>query len=196
MKKLFLLFISLINIHTFISPLSSNEDSCSEGQTEPRMIPFYEAPYLVRKIWNGDLKAVIEYIENHIASLEMPHFGNTPLTVAVIDCDENLDIVKYLLSKGAKVNVTSQNNQTLLQQACTLEHLKLKPSFELIRLLLDHGADIYQKGHKNLNILEYLESNIKFWRDFPNYHRGYTEIYDFIKAYERDHLATMMGSSR
>lgn len=154
---------------------------------------------IIQKILKNNLKEVIEYFETYPFTIENRDLisCNTPLAVAVTNCKDNdLSVVEYLLSKKANINVLGHEKYTILQEACYIPYLSPKPRFRLILLLLDYGADIYQKGCENLNILEYLESRIKMWRDCPNLHKAYIDIYNFIKEYERDQAASMMDASR
>lgn len=61
----------------------------------------------------------------------------------------NLDMTKYLLSKGAKVNARTKNNETALLWACA----NVEP--EVVPILLEHGADpnIESEGDTPLKLM-------------------------------------------
>lgn len=48
----------------------------------------------------------------------------------------HLDIVKLLITHGAKVNTTTRTNSTPLRAACFDGHL------EIVKYLVQHGADV------------------------------------------------------
>jgi hypothetical protein len=71
-------------------------------------------------------------------------FGTTPLHEATFISDEkigrNIDIIRLLLDKNANVNAAYYDGLTVLYWAGQLRH---PDDQELIRLLLDRGADLY-----------------------------------------------------
>lgn len=81
----------------------------------------------------GNLEAVKYLIEEHNLYLETKdYFGNTPLMLAIKA--NNLEIVNYLISKGADVN-TGDKRYSALQQACYMNKLGMAES------LLKAGAN-------------------------------------------------------
>ena len=84
-----------------------------------------------------------------------------------------LEIAKYLIQKGADVNVLDEDNLTPLHHAVEVGHL------DMIKLLIEHGADLDIKGsndewtalheasqHTRLDILQLLVKNgAKFTRE-------------------------------
>ncbi|OQB68781.1 MAG: Phosphocholine transferase AnkX [Spirochaetes bacterium ADurb.Bin133] len=88
---------------------------------------------------NGLLKTDVD-VNNTSGS----SWGYTPLCYAVYL--KNIDIARLLIESGANVNKISINGETPLKIACSA--YKLPPIDDMVKLLLDNGADlnIYDKG--------------------------------------------------
>ena len=71
-----------------------------------------------------------------------------------------LDIVKYLVTKGANVNAKSGNNSC----GRSALHLAVENGFtEIVEYLVEHGADVFQQGNDGLTAKAILEGEDKTW---------------------------------
>lgn len=92
------------------------------------------------------------------------YLGMTALSLASIEY-ENLEMIKYLLEKGADINVKNEDGSTALMTASMYGNL------EIIKYLIENGADINSKDNDdstaliyaskwgNLETVEYLVKN-------------------------------------
>ncbi|KAK7895539.1 hypothetical protein WMY93_020864 [Mugilogobius chulae] len=94
-----------------------------------------------------DVKALLVTVEDVNRILEC---GRMPLHVAA-DFGQD-EVVKYLLSKGAKVNAQDKHGITPLLAACYEEHVSC------VKILLAEGADKTLKGPDGKNAFESAES--------------------------------------
>jgi len=86
----------------------------------------------------GDLAAIKEFIGNSISSInEEDDHGWTPLHYAATRGD--FETVKYLLARGADVNVKENMGYTPLINAAALGQ------YEVVKYLVEHGADLNVK---------------------------------------------------
>jgi ankyrin repeat protein len=89
------------------------------------------------------------------------------LTYAVLHKD--LDIIKFLLDKGANVNAKDSNGRTPIHMAFMNDQI---PPFDIIKLLIENGADLHVRDNKgntpfhvacifldDVNIINYLIDN-------------------------------------
>ncbi len=90
-----------------------------------------------KAINKNDIKTVKELVEKGIDLETYNKYGVTLLMTAV--GIQNKEIVLYLLSKGAKVNGRSKdNNSTPLLEAAQ------NGNYEIAKILIDNGADIHK----------------------------------------------------
>lgn len=135
---------------------------CNKGKDEVSMLVAAKtlgATPLVIACRNGHYDVAEYLIERCHADLEQPGSvmfdgetieGAPPLWCAA--AAGHLDIVKLLISHGAKVNTTTRTNSTPLRAACFDGHL------EIVKYLVQHGADIEvanRHGHTCLMIACY-----------------------------------------
>ncbi|XP_050306187.1 protein fem-1 homolog CG6966 isoform X2 [Anthonomus grandis grandis] len=143
---------------------------CNKGKDEVSMLVAAKtsgATPLVIACRNGHYDVAEYLIEKCQADIEQPgsvNFdgetieGAPPLWCAA--AAGHVDIVKLLVSHGAKVNTTTRTNSTPLRAACFDGHL------EIVKYLVQHGADIEianKHGHTCLMIACY-KGNIKIVR--------------------------------
>jgi len=84
--------------------------------------------------------------------------GWTPLIVAIFN--NNIDIVKTLLSNGADISISNFKGTTILMYAMSayLQH----NDDEIIRLILGLDIDVFQEDYANKNVFDYcIENNEK-----------------------------------
>jgi cytohesin len=75
------------------------------------------------------------------ANIEMTNkYEKTPLLAMIENGKHYLDMIKFLLSRGANVEARDEDNNTPLINAA------LKSDANIMRVLLDHGADINATG--------------------------------------------------
>ena len=81
--------------------------------------------------------------------------GSSVLIYAVGD-GQNLEMVEYLISKGADVNYVSKTQKSALLWACDIG------SFELAKCLIDNGADVCQHDEDRESCLMYAAKRGNF----------------------------------
>jgi ankyrin repeat protein len=99
----------------------------------------------IHAIKSGKIEFVKFYADNNPEVLKFENPWQNPLFVA---CDErqrksNIEIVKYLLSKGVPVNNEKKEYNSPLHLAC------LYNEAEIVELLLANGADVNARGESN-----------------------------------------------
>lgn len=100
---------------------------------------------LIKSIENGDLESVKECLKNGADVNARQESGATPLVYA---CENyldngnlaNLELVRFLISKGANVNLKNATNKLSTLLHCATNNL------ELTKLLIDNGADVNAKN--------------------------------------------------
>ena len=90
---------------------------------------------------NGQLNIVQDFINSGIDCDLIDEHGNTPLSYSAIS--GHLEIVQYLVEKGANINLQNTDGITafMLAFAAESEH------FEIVRYLVEKGAN-YNHGYK------------------------------------------------
>src|SRR5690606_38176768 len=76
--------------------------------------------------------------------------GETALTISVIN--GNLDIMKYLIEKGANINHKTHDGSTVLLNSISNLHHSID-NLSMIKYLVENGADINHKNNKGETIL-------------------------------------------
>lgn len=125
-----------------------------------------KADELVEAASNGDLEQVKTLIEKEgidINARETEYeIGETALIGA--STGGQLEVVKYLISKGADINIKDNDGVTALMMASAKGHL------EVVKYLIDNGADINAKAsvdttslmvasyYEHLEVVKYLIS--------------------------------------
>lgn len=95
---------------------------------------------IVKAAREGDLAEVRRLVESDRALLNVEtRYGNSALSVAV--STRNLEMVRFLLEQGADVNRQGQRRLAVLHVACQ-SGSRAAPVLVLVRLLLEHGADV------------------------------------------------------
>lgn len=89
---------------------------------------------------NSDQKKLATIItESKDVDMSLSHIHETPLTLAALNA--RIEIVRWLLSEGAKVNFQTKNGYTPLMFAVTSRSENKKDVEETIKVLLAAGAD-------------------------------------------------------
>ena len=83
--------------------------------------------------------------------------GWTPLIVAVFN--QQIEIVKILLSFGADPNATNLKGTTVLMYAKTNLMNQKKPNLELLNILIGAGSKVLSKDQFGKSVLDYCEGN-------------------------------------
>jgi ankyrin repeat protein len=95
--------------------------------------------------------------------------GMTPLFLAV-QCN-NTNVVGYLITKGADINHQNADGLTPFHFACALEdsRLKGKVRIQMLEILMQHGANIYQTTNEDMTARQLAEltghDNVVEWLD-------------------------------
>ena len=94
--------------------------------------------------------------------------GNNDVTPLILASQQGkLDVVAFLLDRGARVNDVMTDGKTALLMACKNGHI------EIVKILMTKGAD------------QSLKSSGKSPRDVANIN-GHTEIVKILDSYSRD----------
>lgn len=105
--------------------------------------------------------------------------GNTPLSSAVSFSYRNC--VKLLLKMGANPNHQDKYGDTPLHNMVNLETFSLfGPSIAIVKLLLDHGANLGIRNNKYKTALDCAKKSA-FSRD------EYKKIFEFMTAWHKEH---------
>ena len=135
----------------FIFHVTENAESAAElkRRTDEFHIDFREA--LARAIASGDLKETKKRLGNgRRINDRKPDGGSTPLSTAALH--GRLDIAKYLIERGAKVNGTNSDGNTPLHVAAFLCRT------EIVQLLLDKGGSTVTKNKRGETPVEVVSS--------------------------------------
>ena len=101
-----------------------------------------ESSALCDAVKNGDLQAVREQLTNGVdINAGDSEFGVTPLSWAVLLDDT--EIAKFLIEKGADVNMKNRDGSTPLHSAAFLGRA------EIAELLIQKGADVSPKNYRD-----------------------------------------------
>lgn len=97
---------------------------------------------LIESVMYQDMEALKSLVESGAdVNYQDPQYGTTALMLA---CNYGfIDMAKFLLDNGAKVNIQAQNGSTALSGAA-------QQSLELVKLLLDKGADVQLKTEEGI----------------------------------------------
>lgn len=109
---------------------------------------------LMQKLEQGDLEYIRDNISASNVNRPLNKLGWTPLTIACF-C-QHIEVVRYLLSIGANVNVSTLKGTTPLMYAKT-KLVGRQNGYELLDLLIESGADIMQRDFIGNDISFYIE---------------------------------------
>ncbi|HYF50618.1 MAG TPA: ankyrin repeat domain-containing protein [Planctomycetota bacterium] len=110
-------------------------------------------PKLHKACTTGDLEAVKSALASHPDLINTPdEEGSPPLNKAA--AGGHVEIVKFLLAKGADVKAKTKKGHTPLQSAMFIVPTQGKrPSVEVMKILLDAGANPNDKDEVGMTIL-------------------------------------------
>lgn len=114
-----------------------------EGHCADDLMPFPNVPLLVHacdvpKLPLPCLEAVLQHVRDvNVAD----YLGQTGLMTAA--AAENVELVRRMLSAGAKIEPCDQQGRTVLHLAV----LPLQPNPELLRMLIEAGANVASTNH-------------------------------------------------
>ena len=121
---------------------------------------------LLEAIEDVDVASVKDLLEKGANVNTTDTYGRTPLRIAVDEDENATEIVKALLEKGAKPDKVRDTNMTTpLQIAAEIGNV------EIVKALLDAGADVYVSNNHDKTPLELAE------------YEGHQEIAEIIKAH-------------
>ena len=129
-------------------PIAEPAPSVKQPSQDAPAIPpqvSYQAPG--RHIFEAARWGTVRDIEQHInngadINTPQPGTGSTPLHDAITNPYFGVEIVRYLISKGADVNVHASGGNTPLHVAAINPHADA----EILRLLIANGADVNAKN--------------------------------------------------
>lgn len=110
-------------------------------------------------------------------------FGTTPLMYASYggnDTKQRLEMVKYLISKGAKVNAKSNCGDTALIRAIFAN------DFEIVKFLIKSGADLNIKNKYGKTALDRAKDYFKLKNQNNNKIIKYLKTYSYTKTKSND----------
>jgi len=134
---------------------SSDGSCCSHDQPSTAIQALTEPP--VKDIFyccgSGDLNAVITFVEQAYTDVNsVDKEGATPLHWACLK--NNLDIAKYLVEKGAQLDVANlTEGHTPLMWACVSGNLRI------VHFLLEQSANMYKVDVRGYNALHHAIQN-------------------------------------
>jgi ankyrin repeat protein len=102
---------------------------------------------LIESVMYQDMEALKSMVESGVdVNYQDPQYGSTALMLA---CNYGfIEMAKFLLDNGAKVNIQAQNGATALTGAA-------QQSLELVKLLLDKKADVRLKTEEGNTAFTY-----------------------------------------
>ena len=112
---------------------------------------------LFKACCTGDIILVQEICRNKEYLKVRNNKGWDPLIVAVYN--NNIEIVKFLISIGANIYTENYNGTNLLMYAKDC-YLNTKDK-TLLELFINLGLDIYKRDFKNRNVLDYCSEELK-----------------------------------
>jgi len=108
----------------------------------------------IKAIEYGDLDSIIYYVDNDLGIEDQNDKGWTMLIVA--SYNQQIEIVNWLIKKGANVNHMSKNGTTVFMYAKT-KILQTK-NYNLLNILIRAGADLNIRDYKkNWTVLQYVK---------------------------------------
>jgi len=148
-------------------------------------------------IQNGTLEDVKFLVEQNGEKVNTKNDkGETPLHISANL--NNIEVVKYLISKGADVNAKDNRGDTPLHSATDGD-----PCLELIECLITNGAEIDAKGHQGftplqsglvaLNSGEVIKYLVSHGADIYYKNANGSSAIDFAKVTKQKHLLGVKG---
>jgi len=139
-------------------PVPSVKQPSQDAPAIPRPQVSYQAPG--RHIFEAARWGTVRDIEQHInngadINTPQPGTGSTPLHDAITNPYFGVEIVRYLISKGADVNVHSNGGNTPLHVAAINPYADA----EILRLLISKGADVNAKNGAGKTPLDFAAMN-------------------------------------
>lgn len=114
---------------------------------------------ILEYVKEGDLKSLkqVENLVDYIYEYETTH-GWTLLMVAAYNAQ--YDVAKYLLALGSDINARNYKGTTVIMYA--KDGMINTNDDKLFNYLLDQGANPYLKDYSGKNLLEYIDSDLKY----------------------------------
>jgi len=119
----------------------------------------------------GDLEVVQEYIE--VEKGDVNNIDKYGYTLLILAADNNrIDVVKYLIGKGADINYQDIYNRTALNYAT------LRENNDIVRFLIEANANWNLKDNLGNDFLTYLLpiNKINIIEEYPEQYQKYLTI--------------------
>ena len=122
-----------------------------ENGADPNIMNLVFKNPLYFSVKNGDFNAVKIMLENKGDATEIFDGGETLLYIIASRYEYKNDIAKLLIQHGVNINAQNRLGNTALHRAI------LRYNIDLVRILLENGADPYISNKENKNSLEHAE---------------------------------------
>ncbi|XP_066302432.1 myotrophin-like [Branchiostoma lanceolatum] len=86
----------------------------------------------------GDVMGVIKVLDSGASANAANRMGVLPMWAAVDSDAANIQVIRYLLSRGADVQIRNKNGESLLRVA------GLRGRLDVVKILTDAGADLME----------------------------------------------------
>ncbi|AGF84908.1 repeat protein [Moumouvirus goulette] len=104
---------------------------------------------------NDDCLDIIKELIKVGVNLSMNYNGLTPLGLAIEG--HNKKTIEFLIEKGANINITNENGDTILMLA--YKHSNNEKYLDIVQLLLNKGADISIKNKSGKTIFDFVRGD-------------------------------------
>ncbi|MCC6155146.1 MAG: hypothetical protein IT367_15370 [Candidatus Hydrogenedentes bacterium] len=115
-------------------------------------------------IWDGELEGVSRILDKHPSLINIPthDFGFSPLMDAVSSSERTPELVTLFLERGADAKTKTEEGYTALHCAIDINGPTCHGQMPeiIFRMLLDAGADPFQRGLYRQNAIEHAEEQL------------------------------------
>ena len=139
--------VNVVPLLSLFYPLRHESSGRVVGQIQQGNIrPKNKGAILICAAMACDLDLVRHLIENEHVPVDSPREGWIRTALQAASYHNSLDLMEYLISKGADVNAPAGKLGCALSLACVNHSVPTETSYRAVALLLDHGANIHAGG--------------------------------------------------